>query len=100
MVIDMVQKRGCEVYKVTHFRTVEQARNQNSYSTFITQLPYKSTSWVGSVMTTTVLRLTIRYAFPQVPCDLVVTSVKYQDTPPHEASLSHELLGGAAAYEV
>ena len=51
-------------------------------------------------MTTTVLRLTIRYAFPQVPCDLVVTSVKYQDTPPHEASLSHELLGGAAAYEV
>ena len=51
-------------------------------------------------MTTPVLRLTIRYAFPQVPCNLVVTLVKYQDTPPHQAHMSHELLGGAAAFEV
>ena len=51
-------------------------------------------------MTTPVVRLTIRYAFPQVPCNLVVTPVKYQDTPPHQAHMSHELLGGAAAYEV
>ena len=31
---------------------------------------------------------------------LVMTLVKYQDAPRHEASISHELIGGAAAYEV
>ena len=33
---------------------------------------------------------------------LVVTLVKYNDCPPeqHQATLSHEVIGGAAAYEV
>jgi hypothetical protein len=33
-------------------------------------------------------------------CNLMVTSVKYQNAPKHEASVTHELLSGAAAYEV
>ena len=33
-------------------------------------------------------------------CALVVTLVKYQSAPPHEAHVSHELIGGAAAFEV
>ena len=37
------------------------------------------------------------------PCvTLVVTLMKYNDCPPeqHQATLSHEVIGGAAAYEV
>ena len=45
------------------------------------------------------LTLTMRYAFPQVPCNLVVTLVKYQGKQ-HKAELSHELLSGAAAFAV
>jgi hypothetical protein len=40
---------------------------------------------------------------PIKPCvTLVVTLVKYQgyDQPEHKAKISHELIGGAAAYEV
>lgn len=96
----MVQRGDCEVYKGTHFHLEEQASAQNSYLIFITQLPYKFTSWVGSAMTTTQLRVTIRYAFPQAPCNLVVTLVKYQTTPKHESSKVNELIGGAAAYQV
>jgi hypothetical protein len=40
------------------------------------------------------------YVSPQLPCNLVVTLVKYQTAPKHEAHLSHEAIGGAAAYEV
>ena len=51
---------------------------------------------------TTLLSLTIMYACPLrcVLCGADLDWIQYQRAPKHEAHLSHELLAGAAAYEV
>ncbi len=51
---------------------------------------------------TTLLSLTIMYACPLrcVLCGADLDWIQYQSTPKHKAHLSHELIAGAAAYEV
>lgn len=80
------------------FLTLPSTSQQHSSTHFIFIL----TLWVGSVTTLTKAAATTRYTCSNawsIPFSLS-TQVNNCQTDEHKAALSHEVIGGAAAYEV